>query len=813
MKIVKSNIVVLLVLFVLVLSAGVGYGRATILEGEAERQPWSSYWWQTSLGKLVEGYRGHPAPIEKYDLYVDGYFPGSATWTGSSVWYNPSADSWNGLCHAWVNATILETMEILPSSRNGVYFAVGDKKGLLCACHDKDEIIYKSCQRSPEFFHRYLLDYIGVQGQAIGADLDPSSEFWSYPIYKYEMEITSGVRTDQVKCTIYHADDLGVEPDFSGTVEVVRHYEYSLEKDANGAYLTGSGQWLGASINDHPQTVWVPVGVVPEEMILDYQTVLEIVSSQGDGFEESLPLQPGHFLLIPSPQQARSLTVKPVVGEKISCSIGLDDQTPDGSRGFYRLRKNYITIIQGELVNELQFLEIESQSGNDEFELTLYCKSTGENSAFVHLYVEVDALYETYFLDLPNLNSWVGTAFIGNNSGRAWLQIVGSHGLPLASEDPVEFEPDQRQLLTLADWQTYDYYQKGDPTAIKLSSTTPLNSLFIMGNDYGLWGDTGQGTVGNELRVLPWLSKISNYSEKSNFTLRNCGVEPLGVTISYYTNDGELEEQVEQMLAGKETAGFSPGIYPGGVDIKGWALLDPDGDGLQGCSIRDARNKSVDLLPLLGLGKEFSVIHLAVGGGWQTAVNFYNTNATQSTITLRLHTLVSSFERDVVLTMPPWGHLEQPISGELWGVDNDDLVNSWFEVKANADIAACVSYRDSDLCLASLSLESEHDHKETRVLAHLANDAAWWTGVVVTNLSGEIAVFDMVGFDTNGLELDRKSITLSAYEKISGLAYGWFDEDVQSQVVSIKLERAQNIKTLAVYGTISGQPRIQALYW
>ncbi|MCK5681527.1 hypothetical protein KAI46_12030 [bacterium] len=814
MKSLKSNIVVSLVLLILLQLPGLGYSQVTILTGQAERHPWSSYWWQTSVGKLVEGYRGHPAPIEKYDLYVDGYFPSSATWTGSSIWYNPYAPSWYGLCHAWVNASILETMEIQPSSRNGAFFAIGDKKGLLCACHDTDEIIYKMCSGSPEYFHRYLLDYIGEQSQAIGADLDPSEEFWSFPIYKYEMEITSGETLDQVKCTIFHANDLEVEPDFCGTVEVIRNYEYSLEKDADGAYLIGSGQWLGASKSDHPNSVWVPVGVVQEETILDYETVLDIVQSQGDGFAENLPLQPGHFLLIPSPQKARILTIKPEVGEKFSCSVGLDDQTPEGSRGFYRLRKNRITTIEGELANELQFLEIESRSGNDEYELTLYCEPDGESPAFVHLYVDVETLYETRFHDLPTYNSWFGTAFIGHDPGRAWLQIDGSHGLPLAGGALVELEPAQRQLLTLAGRQTYDYYQKGDPVTIKLSSTTPLNSLFLLGNDYGLWGGTSRALVGNELRVVPWLSKIGFYysPEKSNLTLRNCSVESLDLAISYFSDDGEPAAQVDQSLAVNEVVNFVPGAYPGGVNIKGWALLTPDGAGLDGCLIRDERNKCKDLLPLLGLGNEFSVIHLAVSGGWRTTLNLYNTNDTQTTIILRLHCLITPFERDATFTVPPWGHLEQPISGELWDVDDGDLSNAWFEVKAAAEIAGCVSYRDNDVGLASLALESV-DQSQTRVLAHIANDEAWWTGMVVVNLSGEVVECDLVGFNANGLELQKKVITLDGYEKISGLAYGWFDENVQKQVASIKLERAQNLKTLAVYGTVSGEPRFMALYW
>ena len=45
---------------------------------KAHDTPWSGYWWPFRRGGLAtgQGYRGHPAPLEKYDLLVQGSYPG-----------------------------------------------------------------------------------------------------------------------------------------------------------------------------------------------------------------------------------------------------------------------------------------------------------------------------------------------------------------------------------------------------------------------------------------------------------------------------------------------------------------------------------------------------------------------------------------------------------------------------------------------------------------------------------------------------------------------------------------------------------------
>ncbi len=280
---------------------------AETVKGEVEIKPWSGYWWPLQEGELVRGYQGHPSPVEKYDLYTRGYYPASATIIARSQWYNPAVPYWYGFCNGWANAAILEPINIVPSVANGVYLAVGDKKGLLAAYHSQDLTLSENCRSSPAPFHRYLLQYISEQGQAVAANLDNSGEFWSYPIYKFVMDVTQNDDYDKVHCTITYANDQNLSPDIEGTVAVEKSYDYRLFKDAAGNYISGnspeSGEWLGFSVTDHPVLVWVPVGLRPDKNFIDYDVISAMARDVDDELEGE-ELLPGHHLLAIYPEDA-----------------------------------------------------------------------------------------------------------------------------------------------------------------------------------------------------------------------------------------------------------------------------------------------------------------------------------------------------------------------------------------------------------------------------------------------------------------------------------------------------------------------------
>ena len=90
--------------------------------------PWSGYWWSLTDGKLVNGYLGHPSPIEKYDAYVSGFYPADATEWGLANVYDPEASLWAGYCDDWAAASVLASEPDHAGELNGIHFRVGTKK-------------------------------------------------------------------------------------------------------------------------------------------------------------------------------------------------------------------------------------------------------------------------------------------------------------------------------------------------------------------------------------------------------------------------------------------------------------------------------------------------------------------------------------------------------------------------------------------------------------------------------------------------------------------------------------------------------------
>jgi hypothetical protein len=130
---------IFLVFFLVFLS----FSSAQAATYETDYIPWSGYWWPFGAGGLSTGqdYRGHPAPLEKYELLVNNSTNGPSVNWYEDKYYDTDAVSWGGLCPSWARASVYETYEILPSSVDNIVFRVGDKKGLLTLCHDGDDIM------------------------------------------------------------------------------------------------------------------------------------------------------------------------------------------------------------------------------------------------------------------------------------------------------------------------------------------------------------------------------------------------------------------------------------------------------------------------------------------------------------------------------------------------------------------------------------------------------------------------------------------------------------------------------------------------
>ncbi len=256
--------------------------RDGLERGNVQFIPWSGYWWPIRQGKLL-------VPLGKYDR-LTGYK--AAVWERKHNPPGPNVPQWHGYCHAWAAACVLELEPTIGRTvrtelaRLGL--GVGDQKGLLTACHTEDLANswgdrygdgFGSEDRQdlqPDLLWRLLKLHVGQQGVPLVLDVESGEEVWNYPIYQYEIRYrASGPAAYSADLTLLMADD-AVPPDYRGTKTRKQTYKFRF-KMREGSVVSGSGEWLGRSKQDHPDFAWYPFKAIASNPEVKYVTVRKLV--------------------------------------------------------------------------------------------------------------------------------------------------------------------------------------------------------------------------------------------------------------------------------------------------------------------------------------------------------------------------------------------------------------------------------------------------------------------------------------------------------------------------------------------------------
>jgi hypothetical protein len=786
------------------------YGAS--LSGRADVTPWSGYWWPLSRGELVKGYNGHPAPIEKYDLYTNGRYPGYAASMAEKVWYDPDVPYWVGFCHGWANASILEHINFQPSAVSGLFLAVGDKKGLLAAIHAEDEVLYEYCN-NPEPFHRYLLKYIGEEGQAVAADLDSSGEFWSYPIYSYEMEIKRGEQADQVQCRIKHANDLGFSPDFEGTVEVEATYFYTLDKDSSGNYIKGRGSWEGASVKDHPDIVWVPIARRPDRLFIDYDTVKAMALSSGDECpDEKSLLVPGHHLVMLRQNSERRFDYTPRQGETLTLKVALDRQSAEID-AMAVLELDGETIVEHQLDRDLYEIKLKTQTGKNHYRFKLIAGEKNQTGCSIHLYISYGTPYQRWFYGCPSSLFWLGNSGLMENSGKINIELAGDQGLPFGVGEVAEIGACEQHLTVLSTATMTDYFSKNKPLAVKVCSSEPLSGLTFAGNEKCFYGSTGTSVNQAKKVVIPWLTSNYNMAARSDLYLAQLGSEDNQLKLDYYKDDGTFFRQEELSLPAERVALYQKGSYPGGANLNGWALMRATENGIDGAVLRSVGDYIKDELPLLNVARTWVLAHPAVGyGGWRTGITLYNPSPRPLRVALCCHAGVDGLN-DYIVEIAGFARKVIDLDGTLWGISEPEINAAWITLKGDADFAGFATYGFGTDASASLPL-SPSSSAAHRVLPQIADNYYWWTGLIFVNRADKGQEIKLTAYAADGEKLEVSRLTLVAEEKFCDVVGSLFSKETMARgVASLTMEGGENISAVAILGTMAGANRISAISW
>lgn len=303
----------------------------------------------TSLGPLAtyisENMGNHNARDgrDSDDDNHDGTFGGTGD-TADECDDNDGVESWWGLCHAWVPASILEDAPQRPVTYNGVTFNVGDIQALIIAAYNRSNasMIGDRCNlmedpaghqmnldierdehgratnvacrdTNPGSFHVIMSNFVGLQQRSIAEDRTYDYQVWNQPVVAWNVdsmdEVTAAQANDllgtpgatytynrdakkffHVRSTSTYLTESApmVHAPDPSHYERTDSYDYVLELDNAGKII--GGEWIGSSRMRHPDFLWLPQRLTRSSIpSLDLEKVRMLIAMS----RESTPPTPG----------------------------------------------------------------------------------------------------------------------------------------------------------------------------------------------------------------------------------------------------------------------------------------------------------------------------------------------------------------------------------------------------------------------------------------------------------------------------------------------------------------------------------------
>lgn len=752
--------------------------------------PWSGYWWPSRGGGLATGmgYRGHPSPLEKYLLLTEGVSSGPLINWYLSRYYNPSAESWEGLCPLWARASMLEDYDIFPSSEDNMIVRVGDKKGLLTLCHDY-AITVAASGDDPVEFHFWLLDYIRDQGIPFLADMDAGREVWYHPIYGFDMTTSATGNIQTVRVSIKYAAD-NVHPDYIGTLQLGQLYTYELYYNARQE-ITG-GAWTGGSVYNHPDVLVFPLSTGSKTDDLDCDVVRRLAKSKDDFLEmpNNAPgaIQPGAYNLVLLNEDRYVLEGRP--GDAVSLEIQKDDSSEEALSVL-------LTDGSGEVVDSWSLLYQQQASytlnmENPPYTLSLTQENYEEDPNIYALLVKKFPAFHQNAPYIPRGGAWSG--FVLHNNAdtpaeRVALVISDGEGKPVQTVfGPVTLKPGEKQVLMLDDLP-YRPLEFSKFDSLMMISDQPVTFLNLFGQNQKPMAGFVQGNARGRRVVIPDTVPGGEIFRSMKAAVFNESLAQANMTVSVYSADGGLQYQATDVIApgGKYT--ITPGQRPfNHVPDGGWMdIAEAKGNPLSAyLYIQNSEGKrdAVDTVFALPVGlitvdsTPLYVPHVTPPAGWwRTRLTLINPGQFANPVTLHLKKDGADKTDDTRLQFDPYEKQVIDLT-DLYGM-SDGAARSILEISGQYPLVGYYTYSPpTGKDEASFPLLTEDALADRVAMPHYAGQGGYfWTGVCVCNPNHFPVDVAVRPFDAKGVLIEDLvfSMPLESGEKdifVVGFKFG-----------------------------------------
>ena len=789
-----------LIILITVLSVFFFQAELRCATHEADYVPWSGYWWPFTQGGLVTGtgYRGHPAPLEKYDYVTTSAYSGPATRYGREHYYDKNALLWEGMCFCWAAASILEEEPVHKGIYEGTTFRVGDKKGLLTVAYD-GTLYNRYYIDNPVDFHRVLEDFICYQKTPIIMDLGTSGEIWNYPVFKYEMGYTQDGNTRHYTTKIYYVSD-AVRPDYVGARVYNSTYYYYFEIDGEGN-ITESG-WEGDSIDHPPKKASEPFGTEPRNPGINYAQVKRIVTTDDDPYEENDTFQSaallssGGYTLLAIDSDYFKVALE--TGDKLNIRV-----TAEGDEDISLRTYNP----DGELIEETPGSgeQVITADRTGDYFLEIVPLEPSEEPGY-ELFLQQILSYQGIFPLNPSGLWCTGIALMSpdNNIGRTIICVVDRDGFPQRSYTTTSSE---HHLLGML--EEFDLF--------------PNKGYIRVDSDSQLWGLQAVMAMDELILGANLISEKSACAEvffphfdttggwQTYFGLINLGDQTEKILRQSYGQDGQfLVSDTIELASGQkvENDAFYIGILK--TDARSMSASTVSGrESLIGY-IKflnpSSGSKGRALVPLAMEGAaELVAPHIASGGYWWTGIAVMNTGDNDSTVTFLAYDAEGNQIGASEHLMKAKQNFVHEASNIFPGTWPEEIASMKVLSHNGQPLTGFMLYGSTHgLQLAGLPILPAF--ASPVYLSHVPCSGSWWTGIGLMNVSDVPADISFSLFNVDGNLLDLKIRHLNPNQRLASTIKGLFGTDISESARYLKIESdsGQPLSGIYLIGTNDG---------
>lgn len=781
---------------------------------QADPIPWSGWWWPYRQGGLATGvgYRGHPAPLEKYLMVTEGTTSGPLISWYLNRYYDPNALRWFGLCPYFARAAILDAYEILPSSENNIVLRVGDKKGLLTLCHDFVLAEITVNGQDPVNLHYWLLEYIGRQKKAFMVDLDPGGEVWYFPFYAYDMQIIRTSMTESVTVVVSYADDY-VAPDYMGTREQQKTYTYTLSLDAQGNII--GGQWTGNSIIDHPDILSFPISSAAQCPYLDCTEVRRMARAADDFLEmpgnDPVSIDPGTYnLVLLNEDQYR---IDGTIGDEFLVIIKKEDGSKQDMTVSIMDQSDNVVVSQTLPANASMIYRVLMQDPPYRISLT---QTDYSDPNIYALTLDLRTAWRRPVPYIPKGGQWSGLALTnsGDETAQDVMLVTGkSDGRPLQTVfGPVDLAPGEKQIFFFDDlpWRKHEY---GTTNSIMLISRHPVDMVNLFAFDGQAMAGFGRPTPAADRLVIPDIYYESMSSDRfMRGAIKNETFFMANLRMRLYSGAGALGSEITELVPAGGALSVRPGTHPfSSAPDKGWMeIMSTNGKSLSGYQYIEnrsgTRNTMETLFALPVTSGRKIVPHVPPPTGrWTTFLTVINPNDTANRVTVHPALAGTDDQWDMEIDLDPFEKRKIDLSG-FGKTEGDPLYRSILVITGTYPVAGYYMFSPPNGGdEAMYPLLDDTAFKNELVLAHNADDGGqWWTGVGLLNPNAYPVEIFLNPHDGAGLMApDAQTLTLKpgAYEVFTIRArFGKAAEEIAFMTFSAKDPVGAPIGGFYLYG-------------